>query len=112
MTSDVADVIVVGAGNAAFCAALAAREQGASVLESLTLSLQTGNGGVVLLALIRGSHAGRRFSAGQGSEEFLGNNLLSHRGRAAFPLAAGAVLIDMAALLGFPYDGNSRNARN
>ena len=32
MTSDVADVIVVGAGNAAFCAALAAREQGASVL--------------------------------------------------------------------------------
>ncbi|HEX2511541.1 MAG TPA: FAD-binding protein, partial [Xanthobacteraceae bacterium] len=26
------DVIVVGAGNAAFCAALAAREQGASVL--------------------------------------------------------------------------------
>src|SRR5437660_7788266 len=32
MTSDVADVIVVGAGNAAFCAALAAREQGASVI--------------------------------------------------------------------------------
>src|SRR5260370_23183832 len=32
MTSDVADVIVVGAGNAAFCAALAAREQGAAVL--------------------------------------------------------------------------------
>ena len=32
MASDVADVIVVGAGNAAFCAALAAREQGASVL--------------------------------------------------------------------------------
>src|SRR5258707_14911449 len=32
MTSDVADVIVVGAGNAAFCSALAAREQGASVL--------------------------------------------------------------------------------
>src|SRR5499425_202641 len=32
MTSEVADVIVVGAGNAAFCAALAAREQGASVL--------------------------------------------------------------------------------
>src|SRR6202040_3850278 len=32
MTSDVANVIVVGAGNAAFCAALAAREQGASVL--------------------------------------------------------------------------------
>jgi tricarballylate dehydrogenase len=32
MTDDVADVIVVGAGNAAFCAALAAREQGASVL--------------------------------------------------------------------------------
>src|SRR5258707_13657523 len=31
MTSDVADVIVVGAGNAAFCAALAAAEQGASV---------------------------------------------------------------------------------
>ena len=30
MTSDVADVIVVGAGNAAFCAALAAREQGAA----------------------------------------------------------------------------------
>src|ERR1700742_963151 len=29
---NVADVIVVGAGNAAFCAALAAREQGASVL--------------------------------------------------------------------------------
>src|SRR5580692_6272064 len=32
MASDVADVIVVGAGNAAFCAALAAREEGASVL--------------------------------------------------------------------------------
>src|SRR4029077_18927713 len=32
MTSEVADVIVVGAGNAAFCAALAAREEGASVL--------------------------------------------------------------------------------
>ncbi|MBO0751051.1 MAG: FAD-dependent tricarballylate dehydrogenase TcuA [Bradyrhizobiaceae bacterium] len=32
MTSEVADVIVVGAGNAAFCAALAASEQGASVL--------------------------------------------------------------------------------
>src|SRR5262250_204488 len=32
MASDVADVIVVGAGNAAFCAALAAQEQGASVL--------------------------------------------------------------------------------
>src|SRR5579859_7515141 len=32
MASDVADVIVVGAGNAAFCTALAAREQGASVL--------------------------------------------------------------------------------
>src|SRR5215470_11951132 len=32
MASDVADVIVVGAGNAAFCAALAAREVGASVL--------------------------------------------------------------------------------
>jgi tricarballylate dehydrogenase len=32
MTSDGADVIVVGAGNAAFCAALAACEQGASVL--------------------------------------------------------------------------------
>src|SRR5580704_8172995 len=32
MASDVADVIVVGAGNAAFCAARAAREQGASVL--------------------------------------------------------------------------------
>jgi tricarballylate dehydrogenase len=32
MANDVADVIVVGAGNAAFCAALAAREQGASVL--------------------------------------------------------------------------------
>src|SRR5499425_61615 len=32
MASDVADVIVVGAGNAAFCAALASREQGASVL--------------------------------------------------------------------------------
>jgi tricarballylate dehydrogenase len=32
MTDDVTDVIVVGAGNAAFCAALAAREQGASVL--------------------------------------------------------------------------------
>src|SRR4029453_18981215 len=29
--SNEADVIVVGAGNAAFCAALAAREQGASV---------------------------------------------------------------------------------
>ena len=27
-----ADVVVVGAGNAAFCAALAARESGASVL--------------------------------------------------------------------------------
>src|ERR1700675_4021089 len=32
MASEVADVIVVGAGNAAFCAARAAREQGASVL--------------------------------------------------------------------------------
>src|SRR5258708_38745199 len=32
MTSDVADVIVVGAGNAAFCSALAGRGQGASVL--------------------------------------------------------------------------------
>src|SRR5258706_3745952 len=32
MTSDVADVIVVGAGNAAFCSALAAREQCAAVL--------------------------------------------------------------------------------
>src|SRR5260221_14272975 len=32
MTSDVADVIVVGAGNAAFCSALAAREKGASVM--------------------------------------------------------------------------------
>jgi tricarballylate dehydrogenase len=32
MGHEVADVIVVGAGNAAFCAALAAREQGASVL--------------------------------------------------------------------------------
>jgi len=32
MADEVADVIVVGAGNAAFCAALAAREQGASVL--------------------------------------------------------------------------------
>src|SRR5258708_191230 len=32
MASDVADVIVVGAGNAAFCAARAAREEGASVL--------------------------------------------------------------------------------
>jgi tricarballylate dehydrogenase len=32
MTGDGADVIVVGAGNAAFCAALAACEQGASVL--------------------------------------------------------------------------------
>src|SRR5580700_4600016 len=32
MAGDVADVIVVGAGNAAFCAALAAREEGASVL--------------------------------------------------------------------------------
>jgi tricarballylate dehydrogenase len=32
MANEVADVIVVGAGNAAFCAALAAREQGASVL--------------------------------------------------------------------------------
>src|ERR1700683_4819945 len=30
--SNIADVIVVGAGNAAFCAALAARDQGASVL--------------------------------------------------------------------------------
>src|ERR671923_1064109 len=29
---DVVDVVVVGAGNAAFCAALAAREQGARVL--------------------------------------------------------------------------------
>src|ERR1700756_3189825 len=32
MASSQADVIVVGAGNAAFCAALAAQEQGASVL--------------------------------------------------------------------------------
>src|SRR5215469_9485923 len=32
MTATQWDVIVVGAGNAAFCAALAAREQGASVL--------------------------------------------------------------------------------
>src|SRR5712671_1436168 len=32
MANEVADVIVVGAGNAAFCAALAAREQGASVV--------------------------------------------------------------------------------
>ena len=32
MATDAADVIVVGAGNAAFCAALAAREEGASVL--------------------------------------------------------------------------------
>lgn len=28
----VADVVIVGAGNAAFCAALAARERGASVI--------------------------------------------------------------------------------
>src|SRR6516165_1564431 len=34
MASDVADVIVVGAGNAAFCAALAAREQGASSIRT------------------------------------------------------------------------------
>src|SRR6201996_1848274 len=32
MPNEVADVIVVGAGNAAFCAALAAQEQGAKVL--------------------------------------------------------------------------------
>ena len=32
MTEQSADVIVVGAGNAAFCAALAAQEQGAKVL--------------------------------------------------------------------------------
>src|SRR6201997_4960402 len=32
MATQVADVIVLGAGNAAFCAALAAQEQGASVL--------------------------------------------------------------------------------
>src|SRR4029077_18147372 len=32
MVERAADVIVVGAGNAAFCAALAAQEQGASVL--------------------------------------------------------------------------------
>src|SRR5438046_10737825 len=32
MANSQADVIVVGAGNAAFCAALAAQEQGASVL--------------------------------------------------------------------------------
>src|ERR1700733_13034959 len=32
MREQVADVIVVGAGNAAFCAALAARERGAEVL--------------------------------------------------------------------------------
>ena len=32
MPNQVADVIVVGAGNAAFCAALAAQEQGAKVL--------------------------------------------------------------------------------
>src|SRR5579862_6836143 len=32
MPNEVADVIVVGAGNAAFCAALAAEEQGAKVV--------------------------------------------------------------------------------
>ena len=32
MASQASDVIVVGAGNAAFCAALAAKEQGASVV--------------------------------------------------------------------------------
>ena len=32
MPNEVADVIVVGAGNAAFCAALAAQEQGAKVV--------------------------------------------------------------------------------
>ncbi len=32
MPNEVADVIVVGAGNAAFCAALAAEEQGAKVI--------------------------------------------------------------------------------
>ena len=32
MPNQVADVIVVGAGNAAFCAALAAQEQGAKVV--------------------------------------------------------------------------------
>ena len=32
MPSQAADVIVVGAGNAAFCAALAAQEQGAKVI--------------------------------------------------------------------------------
>src|ERR1700746_40408 len=32
MATQVADVIVLGAGNAAFCAALAAQEQGAKVL--------------------------------------------------------------------------------
>src|ERR1700719_5271823 len=32
MANEAADVIVVGAGNAAFCAALAAKEQGASVV--------------------------------------------------------------------------------
>ena len=32
MTKEAADVIVVGAGNAAFCAALAAQEQGAKVV--------------------------------------------------------------------------------
>src|SRR5476651_2869331 len=32
MPNQVADVVVVGAGNAAFCAALAAQEQGAKVL--------------------------------------------------------------------------------
>src|SRR5258707_6116200 len=46
MATSQADVIIVGAGNAAFCAALAAQEQGASVLmlEAATEERTGGNG--------------------------------------------------------------------
>src|SRR5580693_1647144 len=44
MANEVADVIVVGAGNAAFCAALAAAEQGVSVLMLECASEEEGGG--------------------------------------------------------------------